>query len=87
MNRTVLVAAAVAVAGLSVIGVLVLRSGKAPPEPTVASTSVPAVPAAAPAASAAMPAVASAPPPAPAPASLLYEYADVDTTKAQAARR
>src|SRR5260370_26817240 len=83
MNRTVLVAAAVAVAGLSVVGVLVLRSGTAPPEPTVASTSVPAAPAAAPTASAPAPTVAPAPP-APAPAGLLYEYTDVDTTNAQA---
>src|SRR5690348_480362 len=81
MNRTVLVAAAVAVAALSVTGVLVLRSGKAP-EPTVASTSVPAAPASAPTAAATTPAVAPAPPPA--PTSLLYEYADVVTTKAQA---
>ncbi len=84
MNRTVLVAAAVAVAGLSVIGVLALRSGKAPPEPTVASMSVPAAPAAAPTASVGTPVVAPASPTAQAPASLLYEYADVDTTKAQA---
>jgi alpha-2-macroglobulin len=88
MRRSVLVAAAVAVAGLSVIGVLVLRQGKAPPpEPTVASTSppsepaAPATPAAAPAAT---PAAAPAPPPTPSPTSLVYEYADVDTTKAQA---
>jgi uncharacterized protein YfaS (alpha-2-macroglobulin family) len=86
MRRTVLVAAAVAVAGLSVIGVLVLRPGKAPPpEPTVASASAPPAPAA-PAAPAATPAAAAAPAPAPGPLppSLLYEYADVDTTKAQA---
>src|SRR5690349_1672816 len=83
MRRTVLVAAAVAVAGLSVIGLLVLRPGEAPPPaPTVASTApnASAVPAAAPAAT---PAAAAATP-APPPTTLLYEYSDVDTTKAQA---
>ena len=84
MRRTVLVAAAVAVAGLSAIGVLVLRPSKAPPpEPTVATTSTPGAPAA-PAAPVATPAATAAPAPAPLPASLLYEYSDVDTTKAQA---
>ena len=84
MRRTVLVAAAVAVAGLSVIGVLVLRPGKSPPEATVAATG--ASPAAAPAVTpAAAPAsTGAAPAPAPLPEVLTYEYADVDTTKAQA---
>jgi len=84
MRRTVLVAAAVAVAGLSAIGVLVLRPSKAPPpEPTVASSGAPPAPAA-PATPAATTAAATAPGPAPLSTSLLYEYSDVDTTKAQA---
>src|SRR5690348_464286 len=81
MRRTVLVAAAVAVAGLSVIGVLVLRPGEAPPPaPTMASTAPPAT---APGPSA-TPAAATPAPATPPPTTLLYEYSDVDTTKAQA---
>src|SRR5215470_14120000 len=87
MRRTVLVAAAVAVAGLSVIGVLMLRPGAPPPKLTVASTGAPAT-AATTAATTATPAATAASAPAPAstppPSSLLYEYSDVDTTKAQA---
>ena len=86
MRRTVLVAAAVAVAGLSAIGVYVLPRGTAPPlAPTPAST-LPATSAAAPAAGSvgvATPAAASANATS-TPTPLLYEYADVDTTKAQA---
>jgi alpha-2-macroglobulin len=82
MRRTILVAAAVAVAGLSVIGVLVLRPGSAPPPtPPIASTA-PTAPAATPAVVPAATPVAAAP--TPPPTTLLYEYADVDTTKAQA---
>ena len=86
MRRTVLVAAAVAVAGLSVIGVLALRHEEAPPPaPTVASApAAPAVPAASVATPAAAPVPAANPAPPPPPTTLLYEYADVDTTKAQA---
>jgi uncharacterized protein YfaS (alpha-2-macroglobulin family) len=82
MHRTILVAAAVAVAGLSVIGVLALGQGKAPPPgPKEAASSAPPPAATAPVAlAAAGPASTSDP----LPASLLYEYADVDTTKAQA---
>ena len=88
MRRTVLVAAAVAVAGLSVVGVLLLQPQKAPPlAPTIASSSAPAaqIPPTAPAAMpAAAPAPVAAPAPPPAPTMLLYQYSDVDTTKAQA---
>ena len=82
MHRTILVAAAVAVAGLSVIGVLALGQGKAPPPgPKEAASSAPPPAATAPVAlAAAGPGSTSDP----LPASLLYEYADVDTTKAQA---
>src|SRR5215470_1191100 len=88
MRRTVLVAAAVAVAGLSIIAVIALRPGTVPPpQPIIASTSAP-LPVAAPLAPAATPASTNSAIPMPAqdalPASLLYEYADVDTTKAEA---
>ncbi|HMK67335.1 MAG TPA: MG2 domain-containing protein, partial [Stellaceae bacterium] len=101
--RMNLVAAAVAVAGLAVIGVLVLRPTSVPPPQSTAQTA--AKPPSAPAptsppqvlppppltptgtATAPQPASAAAAPPANPPASLPpslgYEYADVDTTKAE----
>lgn len=88
MRRTILVAAAVAVAGLSVIGVLVLRPGEAPPPSSTAAGTATAAPAS-PAATLAATAPAATPipttsPPAQPPAALLYEYSDVDTTKVEA---
>src|SRR5262245_45687920 len=71
MRRTVLVAAAVAVAGLSAIGVLALRPGEAPPPaPTVASTAgpTPVTPASRATTPTATPAAATAVAPAPASA-------------------
>ncbi|HVM80431.1 MAG TPA: alpha-2-macroglobulin [Stellaceae bacterium] len=95
MRRMNLVAAAVAVAGLAVIGVLVLRPTSAPPPQPPAQTAT--APPAAPAPAAQPPATATPSQPAPAPqpastattvpatlpAALGYEYADVDTTKAE----
>ena len=97
MRRMNLVAAAVAVAGLVVIGVLVLRPTSAPPPQPPAQTAAAPPPAAQPPAApqpAQPPASTAAAPPAASPAAatapsglppaLVYEYADVDTTKAEA---
>ncbi|HTS94608.1 MAG TPA: alpha-2-macroglobulin [Stellaceae bacterium] len=97
MQRMNLVAAAVAVAGLAVIGLLVFRHASAPPPrpPIETVAAPPAAPAARPSAATApsQPAPAQQPasataaappnPPASLPPALGYDYADVDTTKAE----
>ncbi len=81
MRKLILVAAAVAVAGLVAVGVFTLRQNGAPPPQSTASATSPGAPAPTRSGTLAVTPVAATDA---LPPSLAYEYADVDTTKAVA---